>query len=429
VTDLLTAEAAVLMVVVGIAIIWSGGDVRRLTALWAVFLPIDRMTGIDPVVFDTIRYAGGALLVMMVGADEPVAVDRTVRRLVVAILALAATRLAAGIWHPDPDSLRYGLAMVAGVLLASMIVRRRCLLPAAAAGYLAGLALSAVVSLLQASHVATLAPSDATAQRYPGLAAYTTVVSWHMATGLVLACTLMVLSWRSAPRLVFLGAVLVIIFNGGLVSNGAQGGFLGVAAAGLTVVVLLRHSARLRTLLAVVGATAVLFVGTVAGAAVLGVDIPTITDYRSDNFANEIARIDSVKNGIEQFRSHPLTGVPSADFDAMYGEFPHFLPVESAALTGILGLLAASVVLVMAGAIVLRRPGFDGAMNVAAHALLALLVASFLTGPNGPILGIARTLPLLAAVTLASYPTELVRRDCAASEVGRRASSGVNIDG
>src|SRR5690606_35897753 len=65
----LTVQTAALTLIIGGGVLASRGDLRRLAALWAVFLPVDTMFGVDPLVFDCIRYGGAIGLVLFTRVD------------------------------------------------------------------------------------------------------------------------------------------------------------------------------------------------------------------------------------------------------------------------------------------------------------------------------------------------------------------------
>lgn len=424
-TSHLTIETAMLLGLTAGAGVLVRRDTRWLTALWAAFLPIDHMNGVSPAVFDALRYGGAVVAIVATRPSPADDVDRSLTRLTGIILALAATRLAAGLLHPDNASVRYGLVLGAGTVASTLVVRRRALLPGVVTGYLIGLAVSASVSLMQAANLPTLIEGNTAGSRYPGLAAYTTSLTWQLTTGIIVAFYLVLTSHRTAPKRYWIGCALVVLFTLAMFTNGAQGGILGLGAAALTACIVLRRDITVRVAArAVIMVTALIIAVTVIAVST-GIEVPTITDYRSSGFQNESVRVQTIQEGIEQFRDKPLLGVSSADYKLHYSQFPHFLPVESAALTGAVGLLLAAVLLVALGGMLVSRPSRHGPSAIAGRAVLASLFVSFFTGPQGPVLGIARVLPLMTAIV---YAGATLGRSRQSGEPARESDATVDLD-
>lgn len=376
-------------------------DVRPFAVVWAAFLPIDVVTGVEHAVFDVIRYGGAVVLVLCVRPEPRVAAERRTIQLAWVLVALAVTRVLSGLAHDDRATVRYGLVLAMGAAIGVLLVRRRSLLPAVTTGFLAGLALSAAVSLMQAMDLPTLAEGNTEGSRYPGLASYTTWFTWQIAVGLIIAVYLVATRRRTNPVQFRLAVPLVPLFALAMLTNGAQGGVLGLAAALIAVLFLQRDRISLATAATgTLAAVAVLMLG-IAMVAAFDVEVPTLTDYLDSDFRNENARIQTFREGIDEFTAHPLTGMSSKDYAARYGQLPHFLPIESGALSGVAGLAVSVVLVVGLGWLVFRRPDGSGSTSALGHALLASMFVSFFTGPQGPVLGLVRVLPLMAAILLA----------------------------
>ena len=107
-------------------------------------------------------------------------------------------------------------------------------------------------------------------------------------------------------------------------------------------------------------------------------------------------------NGWNEFLNHPLTGMSRSAFISEYRIAPHFLPIDSAATAGVVGLVLSVGILGLLAAEVVRGPGDGGAWAQAGHLGVVVMAANTLTDAYGPFVGIARSTPLWIALVIAS---------------------------
>lgn len=402
-SDLLTLQTAIVVALTGLAFVASFHDIRWFAFAWAFTFPIDVVTGVPGWVFDALRYTGSAWIVLRVRPDLPAAARPLLRTFAVLLLALAAVRTLAALANHDGPSVRFGVLLALGTVMAHLVVLRTTVHRTIVAGYLAGIAFSAAVSLQQALGWSTIAPANRVGNRYPGLSTYTSVATWHMAIGFVLACYLIAVGARSRDRRFWPAAAAAPLYALGLVTNGAQGGLVGVAVAFTAIAWAGRSRITRPVLLRGAAAIAALVVAVGLVAAFGGVDIPSVTDY-DGSFHNERTRVESWYDGASAMVDHPVTGVSGREY--LYGRgnriMPHVLPLESGALAGVAGFLTALAVVGYTGWLVLRGPADRRGETLVAYGLLAALVANTLMSPQGPFQGIARSVPLFLIVLHAS---------------------------
>lgn len=394
-------------------------NIAPFAVAWAAFLPIEVVNGVDGGALDAIRYGGAAVLVLLVRPESDHPAERHILRVAGAVALLGVIRVAVALLHHDTASLKNGLVLAGGAAGATLLVRRRSLAAPVTTGYLIGLAVSAVVSIMQASGLSTLAEGNTEGSRYPGLASYTTGFSWQISVGLILALYLAATGERIKPPSFWFGLTLIPLFSLALLTNGAQGGLLGLGAAFLAVVIRNRDQIRRAQARryawaagAMIAVGAVLIVGA-------GVEIPSVTDYANSNFSNETARIETLREGFQELLDHPLTGTSPEDYAQRHNEIPHFLALEAAAFSGIGGFLVAIALIGYVGWLMVRRPDGTGPEAILGHALLVSTFMRFLTDPQGPVLGLTRMLILLAAIGLLDWrPAETTTTS--GGEVGDR---------
>lgn len=417
-SDLLTPQTAIVVVLAGLAFVASFRDIRRFAFAWAFAFPIDIVNDVPGWVFDGIRYGGAAWIVLRVRADLPTASRPILRTLAALLLALAAVRGALALVNHDGPNVRFGLMLALGTASAHLVILRTAVHRAAIAGYLAGIAFSAAVSLLQSRGWTAIAPANLEGNRYPGLSTYTSVFSWHLATGFIVGCYLVAANARTRARAFWLAGVVTGLCALGLLTSGAQGGLLGVVAAALAVAWAGRHRiTRAHVVRAgVAGAGLVVLVGLAVGVA--GVDIPSLNDY-DRSFNNEKTRIESWERGWREMGNHPLTGMSSREYlyDHRYRIVPHFLPLESGAMAGVAGFLAAGAVVGYLAWLLVRGPADRRAETVAAYGVLASLMVNTLTEPQGPFQGLARAMPLFLIVLHASLSDRTAATPAASPQV------------
>jgi hypothetical protein len=402
-SDLLTFQTAVVVLLAGLAVVASFRDIRGFAFAWAFVFPIDVVTGVPGWVFDGLRYAGAAWIVIRVRPDLPEGSRPLLRILAALLLALAAVRGAMAVVNHDNPNVRFGLVLALGTVLAYLVILRTTVHRAVIAGYLGGIAFSAAVSLLQSRGWTGIAPANLEGNRYPGLSTYNAVFSWHVATGFIVGCYLVAANARTRNRTFRLAATVTPLYALGLLTNGAQGGLLGVIAAAVAVTWAGRHRIT-RALLAraaLAAAGLVVLVGLAVGVA--GVDIPSLNDY-DRSFHNEKTRVESWQRGLEEMLNHPVTGLSSREYlyDRRYRIVPHFLPLESGAMAGVLGFLVAGALVGYLCWLLFRGPADRRGQTIAAYGVLASLLINTLTEPQGPFQGVARAVPLFLIVLYAS---------------------------
>lgn len=402
-SDLLTPQTAIVATLAGIALLGSFRDIRRFAFAWAFVFPIDVVTGVPGWVFDGLRYAGAAWIVLRVRADLPATSRPLLRNLATLLLALAAVRGAMAVVNHDNPNVRFGAMLALGTAFAYLAVLRTSVHRAVIAGYLGGIAFSAAVSLVQSRHWGTIAPANLAGSRYPGLSTYNAVFSWHVATGFIVASYLVAANARVRNRTFWIACGVLPLYALGLLTNGAQGGLLGVVAAVLAVTWAGRgRITRTHLTRATVTATAIVVLVGVA-VVVGGVDIPSLTNY-DGSFTNEKARIESWRHGMRELVNHPLTGMSSHTYltTLRYRIVPHFLPLESGAMAGIAGFLVAGALVAYLCWLVFRGPADRRGETIAAYGVLASLLVNTLTEPQGPFQGVSRSVPLFLIVLYAS---------------------------
>ena len=185
--------------------------------------------------------------------------------------------------------------------------------------------------------------------------------------------------------------------------NGAQGGLLGLAAAGVAYLVWSGPKARRRLVTPrslAVGAMGVVLLVLVL--ALGGLPISTFQNWIfQGNFVNEQARIDIAGTGWDVMVDNPLTGIGRQQFIDAYTITPHFLPLESAATAGLLAGLVAAGVVVYTWYLMIQRPS-KGSYAIFGAVLLAAMCSNTLTEISGPFIGVSHLFLLLIAVVAAA---------------------------
>lgn len=394
-TGLLAAACLVLF-----ATSWR--DDRRMAALWGFLLPIDFVTGIEPEVLDALRYGGALWLFIRVKPDLGEPTRSRVRHLALVMASLAVVRTVMAAPKSDGNGTKFGLVLLAATAVGWAVANRTTIHRAVLGGMMAGLALSATVSVMQALHLTTIREGNIEGRRYPGLSTYTMLLTWQLAMGMVLAIAFLV-SGRRGSRLWWAAAVVLPIFVVASLANGAQGGFVGLGAAFLAFLWTMRKQLDRRAL-TIVGAAAVAALAlTVVLAATEAIDLSSITVLtQPKGLQNENARIDIARTGMEEFLENPLVGVSRSWFIEEYTIAPHFLPADSAAMAGILGLVVATYLIGYLVVLVLRGPRNHTAAAVTGYLALVVMVANTSTDSYGPFVGVSRAMPLFLAVAAAS---------------------------
>ena len=399
--SLFTWQTAVILALAALGVAASLPDRRRLAALWAFLLPIDQITGVPIEVPDALRYGGALALVVLFAPTQADPPRRSLRHLAAVLLALAAVRGLAAVAHHDPNGTRFAVVLAAATLVAYAMAARPRLHLHLVIGYLGGLTLSVVVALMQALHWPTLRDGNVEGQRYPGLSIYSALLTWQLVTGLLILGFVIATSRDHRTRTWWLAVVLLPFYGLTMVTSGAQGGLLALAAALVTFGWFSRrrvNSAAVRRWgVAVVAVVAV----TVVVVGVSGIEIPTITDWGDDGYRNERMRVEVLYDGIDEFRANPLTGMSRSEFIRQHRIAPHFLPVDSAAVAGVVALALSVYLLGILVVDVWRGPSDDRPETMVGYLVVVALMCNTLTDSYGPFVGVSRAVPLWLALAAA----------------------------
>ncbi len=390
--------AAIGLVAMGLAC-W--GDRRRLAWCWGFLLPIDVVAGVPIELFDVARFGG---LVWLCLAYRPT-VDATrfaiVTRLAVVAGAVAIIRGIGSVARLDRFGIFIAFVMLVGAITAPWIAARvRAHVPILA-GFLAGVLLTATVSIMQALDLPTLREGNQSGSRYPGLASTTMLTTWHLAFGLIIACYFV--SQRRHPTLYRVTALAVLpVAAVSLVVNGAQGGLLGLLAAGFFVGIRAWRQLSFRTVAPFVLGGLCLLGATAVGIAVFDVETPTIDGiFGEGDYKNELSRLEVNRDGIRELAAHPLVGVGRTNFEDEYDLAPHFLPLEAGITSGLLGFVVAGYLLVYLLVLVLKGPATNRPSAWLGLALAGAMWSNTLIETGGPFTGLPRFSLLLIAVLAA----------------------------
>lgn len=376
---------------------------------WAAVLPIDVVEGIPRVLFDGIRYAGvAALLVIFPTTDDPAA-GRALRPWGILLGCLALVRISFALYHGDDDGLQTGMLMAASLVAAGIVGLRTSLHRTVLMGFLAGATLSAIVTGMQSLGLATLAPGEPSIDRYPGLAASTIILTWQLAFAIIIAV------WSAATtrrRSVgwFASLLSIPFLVWAMLVCGTQGGLFGLVAAAGCVLVRSWSRGSSRQVIKVGLLMVAVMVATVIALHEAGVEFATLREFLpSSGYENERARGQLLNDGLKVIADHPLVGTGTAQFQAQHRLVPHFLPVHFGVAAGLLGLGLGSWVLIRLGLVVMKGPAAETRSAVFGWALVAAMLAYTIPEPVGPFAGLNR-LPLLAIGYLACLNLTLRER-------------------
>lgn len=428
VSEVLTWQTGVAVVLLAAAAGWSRNDVRRAAFCWAVLLPVDFVTGIRPELFDVARYAGAAWLVWQAVPDlEGVALQR-VRRIAALMVALALVRGVMALPRADGNGTKFAVVLLAATAVGYLLALRTEIHRAIAGGYLAGVTLSAVVSVMQALELPTLRAGDPVAQRYPGISTYTMLLTWQLAMGIILALYLVV-AQRRGTRLWWAGAAALPFLVVAALANGAQGGFLGLGTAFLAFLLVMRDRLDRRHVTAMAAGLAATVAVAVVGSLTATIDLSSLTVLaQPKGLTNELARYDIAGVGLREFADSPLVGVSRSGFIEEHTIAPHFLPIDSAAVAGVLGLVAATALLGYLVVLVFRGPRSRSAEAVTGYLLLVVMTTNTITDSYGPFVGVSRATPLfLAVVALSQGPGRSRDDEPAPTEAAEHTDSSPTV--
>ena len=400
-------QAGLFLAVMVAAYWWARTDVRRLAFVTGVLLPIDHLTGVTHPTIAAVRYLGILAIIVVVPAHASEPAKRIATRLVGILLLLSAIRLVYSLAQHDGAALRYTVPMVVGGTLGLFVAYRPVLYRPLIAGWLSGITLSAVVSLMQVLSLPTLRQPDFDNSRYPGLSNRTMGFTWQMAFGFILWMYVFAVSgqrpWLRVAASAGAGACLIA-----MLVNGAQGGLLALGTGTCAVLWVLRSSLtwdRVRVPLLVAVGSAIV----AAGALALGwIELATVDGLVSSNFESERARFDVFKHAWREIAAHPFTGLGRTNFKDRYVISPHNLALDSGVIAGLLGVVLGFALFGYAAALWVGGPRDRRPETIAAFVLLAAMLPNFFTETQGPFVGLGRIIVLLIALLTVTghLPTE-----------------------
>lgn len=372
-----------------------------LATMWACILPLDRFLEIPEVMINLLRYSGVGLLVLAAPATLRGESRQRLSRLFVLLFALGAVRIAMGQYHDDPAGRMIGFVLIASVLACALLAWRPQLHRNILLGYLVGASISATVSLMQAVDIPTLRPPGPGASRYPGLASSTMTFTWQVTFASIIAIYFIATAPRASARW-RCGAAALPVCTLAMMGSGAQGGFLGTAAAILAFIIWCPPGTRKRLLSrgTITACVALVIVGTVA-MMFTPLRPSTFDDWSQGDYVNELARLEIARTGWSVFVEHPVTGVGREQFFTEHDIAPHFLPLESAASAGIVAGLFAAAVVGLTWAYMLRGPA-RGRCALFGSVMLAAMSAHTLIETPGPYLGVTRMILLVVVLVAAT---------------------------
>ncbi len=392
-----TWQAGLFLAVIVAAYWWARTDVRRVAFVAGVMLPVDHLTGVTHVTLDAVRYLGvlAAIAVTPARASEPA--KRIAERLIGTLLVLSAIRIAFSVFHSDRPAISYTMTMAIAGTVALLVACRPVLHRPMIAGWLVGITLSGVVTLMQVLSLPTLRQPEFQNSRYPGLTNLTMGLTWQMVYGFILWMYVIAVS-GDRPRLRVAAVASAVVCLVALMVNGAQGGLVALVTGTIAALWVFRSSLtwdRIRVpLLVVLGAAMV----SAAALALGWIELATLDGLTNGRFENERARFDVFKSAWREIAAHPFVGLGRTTFIDRYTISPHNLALDSGVIAGVLGLVAGFALFGYTAALWVRGPRDRRPETITAFVLLAALLPSFFTETQGPFVGLARIIVLLIAV-------------------------------
>jgi hypothetical protein len=386
------------VVVVALMALSSIGHDDRLAWWWGFLIPIDFVAGIPSGILDAARYGAVIWFCFRLAPDLSAARRPLVVKLAVLVAAVGIIRGLASVARADRFGMLIAAVMVVGAATAPFVAWRVRAHRHILGGFLGGVLLSAVVSLMQGLDIPTLQTGNQEGNRFPGLASSTMLITWHLAFALIVACYFLTQPRESRLNRVLAGITIPVALAALLV-NGAQGGLLGLIFAVLALAVFGWRYISLRDALRWGAIGLVSLVGI--GALLLAADVrtPTIDGLRGlGGYRNEMARWNVAVDGAQELADHPLVGVGRTNFEDEYGLAPHFLPLEAGVTAGILGFAVASYLLWCLVRVLIQGPVGRRPEAWLGLALCAAMLGNSLIETGGPFTGLPRFSMLLIAV-------------------------------
>ena len=390
--------------ILALGAIASWGRPDRLAWCWGFLLPIDFLTAVPTLVLDVVRYGGLIWLCLEFTPDLTPARKPIVTRLALLVGAVALVRGVGSIARADRFGMFIAGLMLVGAVAAPFVAVRVRAHVSVLAGFMAGVLLSALVSVMQSLEITSLREGFPSIERYPGLASTTMLLTWHLAFGLIIACYFLV-ARRDVPLHRAVAIALIPIGSMAMVINGAQGGLAGLGLAALAVAAFGWRLVTWRQARPFVLGGVAVAASIFALVIVSGVATPTIDEIGGrGGYGNAVARYDVNKQGIEELIANPIFGMGRTNFATKYrGEngsllAPHFLPLEAGVTSGIVGFALAAVLLGTLLVVIWRGPVGHRPEAWLGLALCAAMFGNSLTETGGPFTGLPRFALLLIAV-------------------------------
>jgi hypothetical protein len=381
----------------------------RIAAAAGFLVPVEVIDGLN----SDVLLAGLIAVLLLVCIAYPSTVDRDHRQLVIVIVGLVVVtanvqRIQLLFEGSASSAAKAAASITIGCVAAGFAATRLEARDPLLRGFLAGVAVSSVVGVLQVADLSSPRPYPIP-NRGPGLAEFTTVQSFNCAAALIVAAYFTYLGRSTFERAI--PAVFGVACGVGLAVNGAQGGIYALAMVAAAVAFVARGRLRSgRTQRILIGA-ACLGVFVVVVPLALGVGVPSISGLGGDpekGYGNEEARYDAAKAGVEELIDHPLTGPGAEDFHERHGEaMPHFLPLKAGVLAGVGGFLLGSAIVVGLVVLIARGPVGRSPAAWMGFAVLVVELARTLTTPDGPF-GDTNSMVLFLVVALAAQGAEPV---------------------
>lgn len=392
-------------VVLGLMALASWSHNERLAWCWGFLLPIDFIENVPSEVLDVVRYGAVVWLCLAFAPDLSSTRRSYVWKLAALVGAVAVIRGIGSTARSDRFGMYIAAGMLVGAVASPFIAHRVRSHVFILAGFMAGVLLSATVSLMQWLDIPTLQAGNQGGDRFPGVASTTMLTTWHLAFALLIAVYFLrdarhrTLHRATAGLVVPLGLVA-------LVGNGAQGGLLGLGAAAVFVFAWRWRRESWRAVAPYVLGGAAVLVLLATFVLVADIQTPTIAGLRGEGgYENETSRFEVDQRGLEVMIDHPLVGVGRTNFEDQYALAPHFLPLEAGITSGVLGLVMAAYLLWTVLLIALRGPVGGRPAAWLGLALVAAMWSNTLVEMGGPFTGLPRfTLLLIAVVACRGEP-------------------------
>lgn len=398
--DSATSWTVVAASMVGAVITLSWNEPQRLAWLAGALLPIQAVDRISSTGLEVIHIA---LIGVVVVRFAPRLSRPTSDLVVVAgalLAALALTRLGFGLARDAAlPTVRFAGLTVAALTAATLVAFRVDAHRSLLTGFLAGATASATVTLMQLAGLEWIRTGFYGENRYPGLALEAPGLSWHMVIALMIGLAAVTTSDPgTARRATWLQMTVCAL---ALLTCGAQGGLAGLGFAALVCATSrwrdVRRVLRARPVVAV-AALAVTAAALVVGAALGLSSVAGLAGDSEKGFANELARVRSIRYGVEQLVDHPLTGAGVVGYDARYDVRPHFLPLDAGVNTGGLGVLIGAALVGLLIWVLLQGPAGRTTSCLLGLGLLSAMLIQTLLTPSGPFASVERISLFMIAV-------------------------------